>query len=103
MKWKLDELFKLNLLKTKNMKKLIFALFLFAATSTHAQTVTKDAQGNYIAVKQQLQDTSLKATGHTYTDNKGKVFPVYISKNGKLFVSRISAKGNAYKIYLKID
>lgn len=77
-------------------------LFLFAATSTQAQSIKRDAQGNYIAMRA-TRDTTLKATGHTFTDAKGKVYPVYISKNGKLFINRISAKGNKYKQYLKVN
>lgn len=86
------------------MKKLILLLFLAAAGTTQAQTVKKDANGNYITIRQTyVKDTVLRATGHTYTDSKGKVYPVYISQSGKLFVMRTSAKGNVYKMYLKLN
>lgn len=80
----------------------VVLFFILSSPSTQAQSVKKDAQGNYIAMRT-LKDTTLKATGHTYTDTKGKVYPVYISKNGKLFVIRTSSKGNLYKQYLKVQ
>ena len=81
---------------------ILVALFSFTF-ETSAQTVKVDAQGNYVAVKATRDSTSAKQTGKTYTDSKGIVYPVYVSKNGKLFVRRISAKGNAYNYYLKLN
>lgn len=78
---------------------------LFSAMSGNAQSVKQDANGNYIAVKaiNDSTHTSAKDTGKTYTDTKGNTYPVMISKNGKLFVIRISKTGNRYNQYLKID
>jgi len=88
------------------MKKLILILtVLFAFYGANSQTVTTDSKGNYIAVKatKDSTKTSAKLTGKTYTDTKGNVYPVWISKNGKLFVIRISQKtGNRYNQYLKL-
>ena len=83
------------------MKKaiLIFSL-LVASYSIQAQNVVKDQNGNYTAVKA----TASKPieTGKTFTDAKGKVYPVYKTGTGKLFVIKTSAKtGNEYKMYLK--
>lgn len=86
------------------MKKLIILTAILSLSfGLKAQTVTKDAQGNYIAVKATKQDEKPADTGKTYTDTKGNVYPVYISKNGKLFVIRTSKTGNQYKQYLKVD
>jgi hypothetical protein len=91
------------------MQKLIISLALFftlmaLCLATSAQTVKQDAAGNYIAVKatRDSTGTSAKPTGKTYTDTKGNVYPVMISKNGKLFVIRTSKTGNKYNQYLKL-
>lgn len=85
------------------MKKLIFsALLIFAAATSQAQNAKQDASGNYIAVKATEQKESAKPTGKTFTDSKGNVYPLYESKNGKLFYLRTSKAGNEYKVYLKL-
>ena len=85
------------------MKLLItLAVVLGLSFGLNAQTVTKDAQGNYIAVKATGTTEKAKDTGKTFTDTKGNVYPVYISKNGKLFVIRTSKTGSQYKQYLKL-
>lgn len=86
------------------MKKIIvLAAFLALYFWASSQTVQKDSQGNYIAVKATESSEKAKDTGKTYTDTKGNVYPVYVSKNGKLFVIRTSKTGNQYKQYLKIS
>lgn len=88
-------------------KSLLFILAIAAAVcffsrDLAAQRVTVDKSGNYVAVKTNA-DTVGKATGKTFTDTKGNVFPVYASKSGKLYVLRTSKSGNVYKQYLKLD
>ena len=86
------------------MKNLIMAFVLIlSCTGLKAQNVKQDAQGNYVAIHHAKDTVAVKTTGKTYTDSKGKVYPVYVSSHGKLFVKKISAKGNEYKMYLKID
>ncbi len=82
---------------------LIITAILGLSFGLKAQTVTKDAQGNYIAVKALETTEKAKDTGKTFTDTKGNVYPVYVSKNGKLFVIRTSKTGTQYKQYLKIS
>lgn len=84
------------------MKKLLLIAYLFIVTVCHAQQAKKDGSGNYVAVKR-ADTTANKATGHTFTDSKGKAYPVYISVNGKLFYYRTSKAGNVYKAYIKVD
>lgn len=79
------------------MKKFIFIAILFLCTTTHSQIV-KDANGNYHQLKGTADTT---ATGKTFTDAKGSLYPVYKSSTGKLFVLRTSKAGNVYKQYLK--
>lgn len=89
------------------MKQLLVLLISIVLVSYNAksQTVVKDQSGNYVAVKKSsaTDSTSLKATGKTFTDAKGTVYPVYISVNNKLFVIKISKTGNKYRYYLKVD
>ena len=73
---------------------------LFSAFSGNAQNVKQDKNGNYYAVKM-AKDSTAKQTGKTFTDAAGKTYPVMVSKNGKLFVIRISKAGNKYNYYLK--
>lgn len=87
------------------MKKTIAILALcFACYSATAQNITKDANGNYVQAKAAADDVSAAInTGKTYTDAKGIVYPVWKSKNDKLFVIVTSKAGNKYKKYLKIN
>ena len=87
------------------MKKLLLILTIICASfCASSQNIKQDAQGNYVAVKapHDSAGTSAKPTGKTYTDTKGNTYPVMISKNGKLFVIRISKTGNKYNQYLKL-
>ena len=81
---------------------IVFTLVaIFSMLSGNAQNVKQDANGNYSAIGRVKDSTSAKPTGQTYTDSKGNTYPVMISKNGKLFVVRISKTGNRYNYYLK--
>lgn len=86
------------------MKKLfIFALLMFTMTSgaqikkvDDKPNVTMDANGNY----KEIQDVN---TGRLYYDKEGKSYPVFMSKNGKLYaITGISKKtGKPVRKYLK--
>lgn len=84
------------------MKTLITIILFLLSFSTMAQNVKKDANGNYIAVSTKKAKTEARATGKTYTDSKGNVYPVYESAKGKLFIIRTSKTGNTYNQYLKL-
>jgi hypothetical protein len=86
------------------MKKIIFsAMLIFAAvTNCQAQNAKLNATGNYEAVKTTAGKETAKLTGKTFTDAKGNAYPLYESKNGKLFYMRVSKTGNEYKCYLKL-
>jgi hypothetical protein len=83
------------------MKTLLTIAALLLTLTASAQTATKDANGNYHAAHR-ADTTSNKPTGKTFTDNKGKVYPVYESSRGKLYYIRISKTGNQYKAYINI-
>jgi hypothetical protein len=87
------------------MKKLILLVFLALGSIGYSQTVKQDASGNYIAVKdtKEGKKSEAKATGKMYTDSKGVTYPVYISKNNKLFIVKTSKKtGKNYNYYLNV-
>lgn len=87
------------------MKKVLLtiAAFIFLNATGTAQNARIDKDGNYVTVStRDTSKTSYKATGKTFTDSKGKIYPVYISKNGKLFYVRTSKAGNIYHSYLKL-
>jgi hypothetical protein len=77
-------------------------LICLACSCGYGQTTVKlNAAGNYEQIKTERKQTEAKQTGKTFTDSKGRVYPVYESAKGKLFVVKTSAKtGNAYNYYL---
>ena len=84
------------------MKKLtLISALILASFAGMAQTkVTKDAQGNYVAVKRATDSTQLTPVAQ-FTDSKGNHYPVYKSVNNKLFYYKTSKAGNVYKVYIK--
>jgi hypothetical protein len=90
--------------KTLKMKKtiLFFAVLLASATTTMAQNAKQDANGNYVAIQHDTTTTGT-ATGRTFTDAKGVVYPVLQSAKGKLYYMRTSKAGNIYKCYIKTE
>lgn len=66
-----------------------------------AQTVTRDAQGNYSATPKAETAKRDSATVFTFTDPTGKVWPVYVGSKGAHYVARVSKKsGKYYRQYL---
>jgi hypothetical protein len=86
------------------MKQLILlAAFICASLVSFSQKVKVDANGNYVAVVSVRDSTESVNTGKIFTDAKGNTFPVMKSKNGKLFVIRISKNtGKSYPSYLTV-
>ena len=80
-----------------------FALFIAFITAANAQKVTTTKDGNYIALNAaKTANEGNKSTGKTFTDTKGNIYPVMVSKNNKLFYVRTSKTGNEYKVYIKL-
>ena len=81
------------------MKKLIFIFAIIFSQYCHAQTIVKDANGNYTQVQKAKEEPT--KTGNFYTDSKGIKYPIYKSARGKLFVLKTSKNtGNQYRMYL---
>ena len=84
------------------MKRIIItAALLIAAFTIQAQNARKDATGNYTAINHAKEPG--KATGKTFTDTKGTVYPLFESAKGKLYYMKTSKAGNVYKAYLKTE
>ena len=85
------------------MKKFLalVALAFMVGAPIFAQDVKRE--GNTF-VQVQSDKVSLKndtKTQYTYKDKNGKEYPIYLTKNGKAFIIRVSKKnGREYKQYL---
>ena len=80
---------------------IILAIALCFTDSLWAQNARVTSSGNYVAVK--ADPKVQEATNKTFTDDKGNVFPLYESKNGKLYYIKTSKAGKEYKAYLKLN
>jgi len=80
----------------------ILAASFALSNGCNAQNVQRDNNGNFIAVTKLQEAPQDSLTGKTYTDAKGKTFPVYVGAKGSFYVGRISGKtGKYYRQYLK--
>jgi uncharacterized protein YxeA len=85
------------------MKRLLtlVALVMMAGATIYAQDVKRE--GNTF-VQVQSDTVSLKndtKTKYTYKAKDGREYPIYLSKNGKAFIVRVSKKsGKEYRQYL---
>ena len=86
------------------MKRLMVmvALVFMGATFVYSQGEIKREGTTFVQVKS--DKVTLKndtKTQYTYKASDGKVYPIYLSKNGKAFIVRVSKKtGREYKQYL---
>jgi hypothetical protein len=82
----------------KNLLLISSILLLLAASAAGQARVKKDAKGNFISLSQFAEICN--KTGEIFTDSKGRIYPVYKTKRGKLFYNKISKSGRQYKIFL---
>ncbi len=85
------------------MKKLLVLLMLSFTLFSYSQNAKVDKEGNFVAVSKTTAKQDTIDTGKTFTDSKGKVYPVFKTKQGKLYYPRVSKNGNYYRAYLKLD
>ena len=83
------------------MKRIILSIMFALSTLTICAQGTYTRTGNnFTQVTVQKQSEATK-TRLTYTTTKGEVFPIYLSKNGRAYIIRVSKKtGKEYKQYL---
>jgi len=86
------------------MKKvtIVLGLILASAMAFSQPKLVKNANGDYVMQKAvRTNDDSL--TGKKVISSDGNEYPIYVSKNGKYYIKRVSKAGNQYKQYLKLD
>jgi hypothetical protein len=86
------------------MKKVTIILgLILASTMVFSQPkLVKNNNGDYVMQKAvRTNDDSL--TGKKVISADGNEYPIYVSKNGKYYIKRVSKAGNEYKQYLKLD
>lgn len=84
-------------------KQIATALVVLISIGANGQVnVTRDSVGNFHAMTKARKPSVNKKTEYTYTDAKGKEYPVYEGASGKYYIIRVSSKtGNEYKQYIK--
>lgn len=89
------------------MKQLIIILILSlsgAMASTAQTSYTTDASG--VLVQQKTIHTEAEAigkgtaSGQQFKATDGKLYPVYTSPKGRLYIVRTAKSGNHYKVYI---
>lgn len=74
-------------------------VFLILSTAGFSQTIERDDQGNFFSISKSR--TPPKETTYTFTDSKGRKYPVLMTEAGRFFVIKTSAKtGKEYRYYL---
>ena len=78
---------------------IVLTLFFMLSLASGAQNVVR--KGNtFVEQKSDSAKSGDTKTEYTYTDKKGQVDTVYLSKNGNAYIWKTSKKGNRYKKYL---
>lgn len=77
----------------------LFFLAYSGCTAAHAEV--KREGKNFVQVSSRSAAAQPIATTYTWTDSKGNVYPIYLTKSGRAYVMRVSAKtGKEYRYYL---
>jgi len=77
----------------------LFFLCYSGCTAAHAEV--KREGKNFVQVSSRSAAAQPVATPYTWTDSKGKTYPIYLSANGRAYVMRVSGKtGKEYRHYL---
>lgn len=72
-----------------------------ALPEAEAQAQTRREGNTFIQQSSRNQASSAIQTKYTWKDSKGTEYPIFITKNGRCFVNKISSKtGREYKYYL---
>ena len=85
------------------MKKLLVLLMLSFSLISYSQNAKVDKEGNFVSISKTKAKQDTINTGKTFTDSKGKVYPVFKTKRGKLYYPRVSKNGNYYRAYIKVE
>jgi len=85
------------------MKKLLVmvALIFMVGAPLKAQSVKREGKVFVEQETKQNPASNARKTEYTFKAKDGKVYPIYVSKNGKAFIIRVSKKsGKEYRQYL---
>lgn len=85
-----------------HIRRLLTLLLLVLAIGlvANAQSYTREGNTFISSTGERVKQEAVK-TKFIWKDNKGKEYPIYISKSGSCYVIRVSAKsGKEYKSYL---
>lgn len=73
------------------MKKLIFCLFMALLSYTSYAQVAREGN-TFKSTTTQTTKSEGQQTKYTWEDKKGNKYPIYITKNGAVYINRKSAK-----------
>lgn len=83
------------------MKKLLVMVALICMVGAPIQAQSVKREGKVFVQQDTKRTSSATKTDYTFKANDGKVYPIYVSKNGKAYIIRVSKKsGKEYKQYL---
>lgn len=90
-----------NWVKTIGVKGwIVFALLVIACCDADAQTITRSGN-TFTATSTRSAKSSATETKYEYKDTDGKTYKIFISRNGRCYIKRVSAKsGKEYNKYL---
>ena len=81
---------------------IVLGLILASAIAFSQPRLVKNANGDYVMQKA-VRTNEDSLTGKRVISADGNEYPIYVSKNGKYYIKKVSKTGNEYKQYLKID
>lgn len=82
------------------MRKLILAAMLLCLSMNNSIAQTVERKGNNFTQVSNKKSSKETKTEYTFTDSKGKVYPIYLSSTGKAFIKKTNKKGEEYKKYM---
>ena len=86
------------------MKKvtIVLGLILASAIAFSQPRLVKNNNGDYVMQKA-VRTNEDSLTGKRVISADGNEYPIYVSKNGKYYIKRVSKTGNEYTQYFKLD
>lgn len=86
------------------MKKLLILLMLSVSVLTYSQEYKREGDTFIVVKSTKKSKSSSKETKFAVKDTDGKTYKVYISKNGKTYINKISKKtGKTYRKYVNLE
>lgn len=82
---------------------LLWVLVVMFCISLDAKAQSYERKGNnFEQISTRNTSSTVTKTVYTWTDSKGNKYPIFVTKNGRCFVNKVSSKtGKEYKYYLE--